>query len=492
MRDARLGVEDVAKRHGEGQVGAVELVVVLSHRPLRTRADLQGAGEGLLQVLKLGGGEHQRAVLAGGVAVGGVGVGLSHEAEALLHVGQGVGEGHLGALGGVVGHHVGVELGVRHGLMREVGKEGVVVGGLVADGQAARLVVGGDENQGLVGVLVVEIDGGLHGGVQGEHVVDGGRGVVGVAGPVNLTSLGHHEEGLLVAQALDALLHVVHKAPLALGGVELVVHRAAVGDGLGDDEHVARGGVEGLGVGLRGGHGVARSGGKLVEVGLVLVLVCGRQPRAAGEVLKARLAHLSADGVVVLAAVLVGVEGGGGSVVHVDRGEHAHLVALLGVQLLGDGLEGLALGLGVHVDDAGVGLVARGDGGGGGGGVGAERRGVVGGHAARVGEAHEGERAGHHGAVVLSGALEEAGDLHLLVAHAVADEQEDVLGCGDRGGVIGKGAGCAHCQASACGKRSGLDEVATVHCEIHVSLSSFVRSGPSAAPCDPCPWVRDT
>ena len=97
------------------------------------------------------------------------------------------------------------------------------------------------------------------------------------------------------------------------------------------------------------------------------------------------------------------------------------------VQLLGDGLEGDVAGPGGHVDDAGLGLFARGDGGGGGGGVGAEGGGVVGGDAAHEGELHEAELRRGDGAVVLHGALIEGGGLDLGHAHAVADEQEDVL-----------------------------------------------------------------
>ena len=343
-------------------------------------------------------------------------------------------------------------------------------------------MVGGHENQRLVGVLVVEVDGSLHGDVEGKHVMDGGGGVVGMAGPVDLAALGHHEEGLLVAQALDALLDVVGEAPLALSGVELVVHGVTVGQSLGDDEDVARIDTQGLGVGLRGGHGVASLCGELVEVGLVLVLVGGGKPRAAGEELKAGLGHLLADCVVVLAAVLVSVEGSRGGVVHVDRGEYADLVALLGVQLLGNGLERLGQGLGVHVDGARLGLVARGDGGRGGSGVRAEGRGVIGGHAAHMGEAHEGKGALDDSAVILGGTLEEAGNLNLLVAHAVADEQEDVLGRGS-GGLVGQSGGRTSSEAGSTGKGSGLDEVTAIHSEVHVFLSSFLPRGPSAAPC---------
>ena len=202
-------------------------------------------------------------------------------------------------------------------------------------------MVGSHKDQRLVGVLVVEVDGSLHGGVEGKHVMDGGGSVIGMAGPVDLAALGHHEEGLLVAQTLDALLDVVSEAPLALGSVELVVHGVTVGQGLGDDEAVAGIGAQGLRISLRGDHGVAGLCGELVEVGLVLVLVGGSKPCTAGEELKAGLGHFLADCVVVLAAVLVSVESSRGGMVHVDRGKHADLVALLGVQLLGDGLKRL-------------------------------------------------------------------------------------------------------------------------------------------------------
>ena len=70
--------------------------------------------------------------------------------------------------------------------MGQVGQEGVIVGGLVADGHAARLVVGGDEDQRLVGVGVVEINCGLNGIAHLQHIMDGSSGIVGVACPVDL------------------------------------------------------------------------------------------------------------------------------------------------------------------------------------------------------------------------------------------------------------------------------------------------------------------
>ena len=49
-------------------------------------------------------------------------------------------------------------------------------------------MVAGDQDQGLIGVLLGEVDGHLYRIGQGLRVVDGGGGVVGVAGPVDLAA----------------------------------------------------------------------------------------------------------------------------------------------------------------------------------------------------------------------------------------------------------------------------------------------------------------
>ena len=311
--------------------------------------------------------------------------------------------------------------------MGEVGQEGVVVGGLVADGHAACLVVCGDEDEGIVGVGVVEVHSGLHGVAHLQHIVDGSGGIVGMAGPVDLAGLGHQEETLLVVQQLDALLDVVGQLPLARGGVHGVVHGLAVGQCLGDDEGLACTSLEGSGVCLTGDDVVAVLGSDLVVVGAGAVAVHLLE-LAACEVLEAGDGQLLADGIVVLAGLLMSVEGGGSGVVDIDRGDDAHLVALLGVQLFGNGLIGHIAGPGAHVDDAALSLVAGSNGGCGGSGVRAEGGAVVGGHTAHGGEAGEAQVGLGHSAVVVHGALVEAGRLDLGSAHAVADEQEDVLG----------------------------------------------------------------
>ena len=347
-----------------------------------------------------------------------------------------------------------------------------------------------------VGVLVVEVDGHLNGVAHLQHIVDGGGGVVGVAGPVDLARLGHHEEAVGVIQHFDALADVVGQLPLAGGGVDGVVHGGGVGALLGDDQGLVAG-LQGSGAGLGGDQLVALGDGHVVvgdgaAAGILEV--------AAGKVLKAAVGQLLADLVVVLAAGLMGVEGGGGGVVDVDGAQDADLVALLAVQLLGDGLEGDVAGPGGHVDDAGLGLFARSDGGGGGSGVGAEGGGVIGGDAADEGELHEAQLGGSHSAVVLDGALVEGGGLDLGHAHAVADEQEDVLGglaaehtvkqavllSGSLGlGSRGDGGIGSH-QAGHRGGSAGLQEAAAgkfhvLHTKIPFSLLAYTQYG--ARPC---------
>ena len=136
--------------------------------------------------------------------------------------------------------------------------------------------------------------------------------------------------------------------------------------------------------------------------------------------------------------------------VQVNGGDDADLHIGVVPQLLGNGGEGNGLGL-VHVNHAAVGLEAGGDGRSGGGGVGAEGRGIVGGGVAHAVELHKVQ--GHvavQNAVVIGvrvGALESGSQLELGIGHAVADEQEDILGrvaFRRRSGRGAKGQGAEH------------------------------------------------
>ena len=203
---------------------------------------------------------------------------------------------------------------------------------------------------------------------------------------------------------------------------------------------------------------------------------------AAGKVLKAGLGQLQADLVVVLPGLLVGVEGSRGGVVDVDGGHHAYLVALLAMELLGNGLIGHIAGPGAHVDDTALGLVAGGNGSGRGSGVWAEGGAVVGGHAAHPGEGGKAQIGLGHSTVVVHGALVEAGGLDLGGAHAVADEQEDVFGLLQQavlflnlsGSLVGTGSvggGCSGHDTQGRSHSAGLQKAAAgdlfvLHCNI--------------------------
>ena len=67
-----LVVDGVADSHAEGDVGAVQLVILLAHLALAGGTHLQGALVGLAQVLRLVVGQQQLAC-AGGSGVGGQG-----------------------------------------------------------------------------------------------------------------------------------------------------------------------------------------------------------------------------------------------------------------------------------------------------------------------------------------------------------------------------------------------------------------------------------
>ena len=79
-------------------------------------------------------------------------------------------------------------------VLEEVQMEGIIA---VAECQTACLMIGGDEDKGLVGVREIEIIGDLHGVVHIPGLADGGCCIVGMAGIVDHTTLDHHEEALV-------------------------------------------------------------------------------------------------------------------------------------------------------------------------------------------------------------------------------------------------------------------------------------------------------
>ncbi len=79
-------------------------------------------------------------------------------------------------------------------VLQKVQMEGIIA---VAERQTACLMIGGDEDKGLVGVLQIEIIGYLHRIIHIPCLADGGCRIVGMAGVVDHTALDHHEEALV-------------------------------------------------------------------------------------------------------------------------------------------------------------------------------------------------------------------------------------------------------------------------------------------------------
>ena len=201
----------------------------------------------------------------------------------------------------------------------------------------------------------------------------------------------------------------------------------------------------GLRIGLGESDLVAGSLCQLVQAGLVLVVSGDLLQAAAGEVLKAGVHQLHADFVIVVPAGLMGVEGSGSGMIQVYGADHADLPALLGMELLRDGLIGSGTAF-VHIDHAGIGLFAGGDRGGGGSGVRGKGAGVVGHGGAGSLEAHKVQRhravqdrafpgiqlgAGQSLFIIIvgNGTKIVGSGLELRIAHAIANEQEHIFGC---------------------------------------------------------------
>ena len=91
-----------------------------------------------------------------------------------------------------------------HRLVRQAIHEQRIAGRGKTHRHAARLVVSGDEDQ-RIRILLLERKGDLDGLVEGEHVAQIRRGIIGMTGPVNASAFDHQEESLLVVEDLDRL-----------------------------------------------------------------------------------------------------------------------------------------------------------------------------------------------------------------------------------------------------------------------------------------------
>ena len=305
-------------------------------------------------------------------------------------------------------------------------------------------MVAGHKDERFVRVLFGKVDGDLYRIGQRQRIGHSRASVIGVAGPVDLAAFAHHKEAGVVVQNLDALFDVVGQRPFAVLPIHFVVHSVRVCQMLVDQDDLFIRGGDGLGVGLRIGDLVACLFRQIIEAGLVLVGAGDLLEAAAGKIFKTGLYKLFADLVVIVAAGLMGVERGGSRMVEVDRADDADLPAFLAMEFFRDRLIGRGAG-DIHVDHAGIGLVAGGDGGRRGGRIRREAARVIGDCGTGNVKIHEVQRPGaiEHRACAVIVAV--AGKrlhiiavcqraevirrgLELRIAHAVADEEEHILG----------------------------------------------------------------
>ncbi|CCY17061.1 unknown [Eubacterium sp. CAG:786] len=279
-------------------------------------------------------------------------------------------------------------------------------------------------------MLLVELQSLVNALGKRQSIGDGGLGVVSVTCPVDLATLYHHEEAVVVVEHFDSLVNVIRKSPLAFLAVVAVGHRVAVCKRLSDENGFAILRGELFSFGVCCDDIVACFLCKIVYAGLVLVVAGGLLKRTACEVIEAALYHFNAYLIIVVPACLVSVVSSGSCVVQIYRRDNADLVAHLGFQLFSNGLILCGHGL-VHVDGAAVSLVSGGEGGRGGSGIRAERGTVICICGAYYREFRKVEVSVCLKDIVVVGVSERAvivsGDLGLGEAHSVADEHEYVL-----------------------------------------------------------------
>ena len=210
-----------------------------------------------------------------------------------------------------------------------------------------------------------------------------------------------------------------------------------------DQDHLAVRRRNGLGIGLRVSDLITRIGGQIIQAGFILVGAGGFFQAAACEIFKAGIHQLLADLVVIVAAGLMGIEGSGGGMVEVHRTDDAYLPALLAMKLFRNGF--IRRGAGeVHIDHAGIGFVAGGNGGGSGSRVRRKAAGIIGHGRARHIKVHKIQALGavqlalalfivdagqcFHIIGIVQCAEIVGGCLKLRIAHAITDEQKYILG----------------------------------------------------------------
>ena len=283
-------------------------------------------------------------------------------------------------------------------------------------------MVGSDDDEGLVGVLLVKFVGDSHAAVKLGRLEDGGRQVVGVRGMVDTGPFDHHEKSLFPFFAIElvdaGLYHKLQPHRFGFPVDNVGQPRARGGIGI-EQKHLAGSPVGVVSVDTAA-YGVALLAVVVVERGLrgCIRLLQG----AAGQEIELAVGPFLADEV-GLFTHLRSIEGCRGSVVDLSAGYEPYGIPFV-AQLFGDRGERFFVGRDAYVVD--VGLVSRGQSRGGSSRAGDEAVVGVGPDGRVYGKVEKGNRL--VALLVVTVFVVELGSQYVGEAHAVAYAEKDVFG----------------------------------------------------------------
>lgn len=151
----------------------------------------------------------------------------------------------------------------------------------MTDGHTAGFMVAGHHDQGILGMLCIEVEGNADGVIEIQGIANGGHGVVSMTSPVDLATFDHDEEAIVTAIAISPAVVFSLVAFLARGVAFVKIGNGHFGH-LGQGE-VGVGAVDGVGHGrgilkpgvdadhfLHGGLFKGQNGFAVVENGITI------------------------------------------------------------------------------------------------------------------------------------------------------------------------------------------------------------------------------
>ena len=213
-------------------------------------------------------------------------------------------------------------------------------------------MIAGDHDQRLAWMLIVKVQGFLNSFVKGQGVFNGGPGVIGMAGPVNLATFHHHEETTRIIKKLNTLFCKLGKRYVVLGPVDFVIKCLPSGQGMIIGDNL----IAGLRIKVQ----------KFVFIGNNPVVVVTQRIKdiakgplnllkaSSAEIVKAAGSEIVADLVIHVAAGLMGVKNSRGCVINGYAGDNTHLHSLF-LGCFSKGFVG-SYSIRVHGNDTNIGL----------------------------------------------------------------------------------------------------------------------------------------